>query len=367
MPNFCRTMKPGLATSLLAAVLLLLPPAANAEHPDWHHGLSLVGELKYKPNFPHYDYVNPNAPKGGDVRLSNTGTYDTFNPILDRGEVAVGLALVFDTLMKSADDEISTAYGLLAEGVSYPADISSATFRLRQEAKWADGKPVTPEDVIFSFDKTKELNPLYSNYYKHVKSAEKTGERDVTFHFDEKNNHELPHIPGQFLILPKHWWEGQGPDGKPRDINKTTLEPVMGSGPYKIASFSAGATIRYELRDDYWGKSLNVNVGHNNFGSISYTFFGDRDVEFILEMNCSLEFRFHRHAGPADRAFRVAHEHAEAGVTQEGVFRFFRVSEERGEVRDASGVRFAEFHAAANDEGGGAHAVRGSLVFSPDA
>lgn len=280
MPNFCRTMKPGLATSLLAAALLLLPPAANAEHSDWHHGLSLVGELKYKPNFPHYDYVNPNAPKGGDVRLSNTGTFDTFNPILDRGEAAVGLALVFDTLMKSADDEISTAYGLLAEGVSFPADISSATFRLRQEAKWADGKPVTPEDVIFSFDKTKELNPLYSNYYKHVKSAEKTGERDVTFHFDQKNNHELPNILGQFLILPKHWWEGQGPDGKPRDINKTTLEPVMGSGPYKIASFSAGATIRYELRDDYWGRSLNVNVGHNNFGSISYTFFGDRDVEF---------------------------------------------------------------------------------------
>ncbi|WP_244495496.1 MULTISPECIES: extracellular solute-binding protein [Sinorhizobium/Ensifer group] len=273
-------MKPGIAASLLAATLLLLPPAARADHADWHHGLSLIGELKYKPDFAHYDYVNPDAPKGGDVKLSSTGTFDTFNPVLDKGQPAVGLTLVFDTLLKSADDEISTAYGLLAQGVSFPEDISSATFRLRQEAKWADGKPVTPEDVIFSFDKSKELDPLYANYYKHVTSAEKTGERDVTFHFDEKNNRELPHILGQLQILPKHWWEGQGTDGKPRDINKTTLEPVMGSGPYKIAAFSAGSSIRYELRDDYWGKSLNVNVGQNNFGSISYTFFGDRDVEF---------------------------------------------------------------------------------------
>jgi microcin C transport system substrate-binding protein len=143
-----------------------------------------------------------------------------------------------------------------------------------------DGKPVTPEDVIFSFDKTKELNPLTFNYYKHVVKAEKTGERDVTFTFDEKNNKELPNILGQLTVVPKHWWEGTGPDGKPRDITKTTLEPVMGSGPYKIAAFSPGATIRYELRDDYWGKDLNVNVGQNNFGSITYTYYGDRDVEF---------------------------------------------------------------------------------------
>ncbi|WP_104662380.1 extracellular solute-binding protein [Ensifer adhaerens] len=280
MPHFCRIVKSGIAAPLLAATLLLLPPAAQADHADWHHGLSLIDKLKYAPDFPHYDYVNPEAPKGGDVKLSTTGTFDTFNPVLDKGQPAVGLALVFDTLLKSADDEISTGYGLLAEGVSYPADISSATFRLRQEAKWADGKPVTPEDVVFSLDKSKELDPLYANYYKHVTSAEKTGERDVTFHFDQKNNRELPNILGQLQILPKHWWEGQGPDGKPRDITKTTLEPVMGSGPYKIAAFSAGASVRYELRDDYWGKSLNVNVGQNNFGSISYTFFGDRDVEF---------------------------------------------------------------------------------------
>jgi microcin C transport system substrate-binding protein len=219
-------------------------------------------------------------PKGGGLRLSASGTYDTFNPVLAKGETAIGLTLPFETLMKSPDDELLASYGLLAEGVSYPDDVSSATFRLRAEAKWQDGKPVTPEDVIFSFDKTKELNPLTFNYYKHVVKAEKTGERDVTFTFDEKNNKELPNILGQLTVVPKHWWEGTGPDGKPRDITKTTLEPVMGSGPYKIAAFSPGATIRYELRDDYWGKDLNVNVGQNNFGSITYTYYGDRDVEF---------------------------------------------------------------------------------------
>ena len=268
----------GLVFSLLGAAAL--PLQAVAQEPVFRIGTSTIGELKYKPGFKHFDYVNPEAPKGGNLRLSASGTYDTFNPLLSKGQAAVGLTLPFETLMKSADDELLASYGLLAEGLSFPDDVSSATFRLRAEAKWADGKPVTPEDVIFSFDKVKELNPLASNYYKHVVKAEKSGERDVTFTFDEKNNKELPNILGQLVVVPKHWWEGTGADGKPRDIAKTTLEPVMGSGPYKIAAFTAGATIRYELRDDYWGKDLNVNVGQNNFGSINYTYYGDRDVEF---------------------------------------------------------------------------------------
>lgn len=266
----------GVLLSCLA--FIIGQPAQSAE--PLRHGVALSGEVKYPAGFAHFDYVNPAAPKGGDLKLAATGTYDTFNPILEKGEAAPGLGLVFDTLMKDADDEISTSYGLLAEGVSYPEDVSSATFRLRAEARWADGKPVTPEDVIFSFEKSKELNPLYMSYYRHVVAVEKTGERDVTFRFDEKNNHELPMILGQFLILPRHWWEGAGPDGKPRDINRTTLEPVMGSGPYRIADFKAGATVRYELRDDYWGKDLNVNVGQNNFSELSYTMFGDLDVQF---------------------------------------------------------------------------------------
>jgi len=270
--------KAGLAFSLIG--LLVLPALSSADDRQFRIGTAILGDLKYAPGFKHFDYVNPDAPKGGDLKLSADGTFDTFNPVLKKGQTAAGLSLVFDTLLKTSDDETSSSYGLLAEGVSYPDDISSATFRLRTEAKWADGAPVTPEDVIFSFDKAKELDPMNMSYYAHVSKAEKTGDRDVTFSFDEKNNRELPQILGSFLIVPKHWWEANGPDGKPRDISRTTLEPVMGSGPYKITAFAPGATIRYELRDDYWGKNISVNVGQNNFAAIAYTYYGDRDVEF---------------------------------------------------------------------------------------
>ncbi|MGL3608779.1 extracellular solute-binding protein [Rhizobium sp. G187] len=260
----------------LVGGLALYGADASAQEPTepFRHAVAIIGDPKYPADFAHLDYVNPQAPKGGELRMSSTGTFDSFNIILDRGEVAPALALVYDTLLKDVDDEISTAYGLLAEGVSFPSDYSSATFRLRAEAKFSDGKPVTPEDVIFSFEKLKEHNPLYTSYYGHVTSVEKTGDRDVTFRFDQKNNRELPMILGQFPVVPKHWWE------EGRDVSRTMLEPPVGSGPYRIADFRAGATIRYELRDDYWGKDINVNVGQNNFQTISYTMFGDRDVEF---------------------------------------------------------------------------------------
>ncbi|NBB48055.1 ABC transporter substrate-binding protein [Rhizobium sp. CRIBSB] len=272
----------GVAVWGLVALLAGPPSLAIAQEPaePFRHGVAIVGDLKYPAGFERFDYVNPDAPKSGTLRMSSTGTFDSFNPVLNRGELAPGILPVFDTLLKDSDDEVSAAYGLLAEGVSFPADFSSATFRLRAEARFADGETVKPEDVIFSFEKLKELNPLYTSYYSHVISAEKTGERDVTFRFDEKNNRELPMILGQFPVVPKHWWEGNGPDGKPRDISRTTLEPALGSGPYKIAEFKAGATIRYELRDDYWAKDLNVNRGYNNFKDVTYTMFGDRDVEF---------------------------------------------------------------------------------------
>ncbi len=267
--------------ALMATSILWTPITATAQDGgQWRSGISTVGELKHPDGFERFDYVNPDAPKGGTLRLSTAGTYDTLNPLLAKGEVATGLTLVFDTLMKPSEEELSSSYGLLAEAVSFPDDISQATFRLRKEAKWADGQPVTPEDVVFSFEKSKELSPQLATYYRHVTKAEKTGEREITFSFDEKNNRELPQIVGQVLVVPKHWWEGTGPDGKPRDISRGTLEPVMGSGPYKVASVAPGSTISYERREDYWGKDVNVNVGMHNFKTISYTFYTDRDVEF---------------------------------------------------------------------------------------
>jgi len=336
---FVRSKK-SLVVAFMALSALALP--VKAQEQTFQIGTSTIGELKYKPGFKRFDYVNPDAPKGGTLNLSTTGTFDTFNPLLSKGELADGSPLVFETLTKSADDELLASYGLLAEGVSYPADFSSATFRLRAEAKWADGQPVTPEDVIFSLDKAKELNPLLSNYYKHVTKAEKTGERDVTFTFDEKGNKELPNILGQLSILPKHWWEGTGADGKPRDITKTTLEPPMGSGPYKIASFTAGSTVRYELRDDYWGKDVNVNVGQNNFRNITYTFFGDRDVEFEAFRAGNVDYRQENQASrwataydfPAVKDGRVIREEVPNALRSVGIMQALTPNTRRDQFKD---------------------------------
>jgi microcin C transport system substrate-binding protein len=262
----------------LASLSLALPAAA--QDAVWTNGISIIGKLKYPPDFKRFDYVNPDAPKGGTLKMSELGTFDSLNPVVSKGNVATGIGLVYEPLLKSSMDEVMASYGLLAESVAYPADLSSVSFRLNPAAKWADGQPVTVEDVIFSLEKAKEYDPSKSYYYQHVTSSRKTGEREVTFDFDTKGNRELPSILGQLLIVPKHWWEAKDANGKQRDISATTLEPVMGSGPYRIKSVSPGNVISYELRDDYWGKDLNVNVGQNNFGTISYTFYSDRNVEF---------------------------------------------------------------------------------------
>ena len=268
-------------TFAVFAGLSTLPQAARSEETKiWKHSIALIGSVKYPDGFARFDYVNPDAPKGGTLRLTASDTFDTLNQVLAKGEIATGLDLVTETLMTTSKDEISTQYGLLAEAVSYPEDYSSVSFRLNAAAKWADGQSVTPEDVIFSFEKFKELSPKGAIYYNHVVKAEKTGERDVTFTFDAKGNRELPSIVGELAIVPKHWWEATGTDGKPRNIGETSLEPIMGSGPYKIVTVVSGSKVRFERRADYWGANLNVNVGTHNFDAIEYTYFSDRDVEF---------------------------------------------------------------------------------------
>ncbi|MCJ8507691.1 extracellular solute-binding protein [Rhizobium lemnae] len=267
--------------ALALAVLAMMASPADLhaqDQPQWRHAIGVLEPPKLPADFKRLPYVNPDAPRQGELRLADEGTYDSFNPLADKGNPAAGVGIVFDTLLKQSEDEIGVSYGLLAEALSFPEDRSSVTFRLRAEAKWADGKPVTPDDVVFSFQSAKANSNVLANYYRHVTSAEKTGERDVTFRFDEKNNKELPAIVRDFPILPKHWYEGKDAKGVARDISKGSLEPPMGSGPYKIASFQAGSTIRYELRDDYWGKDLPINIGQNNFRVISYTYFADYDV-----------------------------------------------------------------------------------------
>ena len=235
---------------------------AGAQAKTWQHGLSLFGDIKYPEGFKHFDYVNPQAPQGGTVRLSAFGTFDNFNTVVAgvKGSIAAGSELFIETLMTPALDEVSTAYGLLAEAVSHPADHSAVTYRLRANARWHDGKTVTPDDVIFSFDVLKTNSPFYGAYYRHVTKVELTGEREITFTFDGPGNRELPHIVGQLPVLPKHWWQGTDKNGNKRDISQTTLEPPLGSGPYKLAEFAPGRTLVYEKVDDYWGKDVNVII-----------------------------------------------------------------------------------------------------------
>jgi microcin C transport system substrate-binding protein len=245
----------------------------------WRHGLSLFGDLKYPAGFPHFEYVNSGAPKGGTVRQAAFGTYDNFNMIVAgwKGKLAVGLDLIYETLLTPSLDEASAEYGLLAEAVTHPADFSSVTYRLRAQAKWHDGQPVTTEDVIFSFEAFKKHNPQLSAYYRRVTKAETTGEREITFTFDSPGNRELSQIVGRLTILPKHWWQEAGHN---RDITKTALEPPLGSGPYRIKEFEAGRTIAYQRVETYWGRNLNVRIGSNNFGELRFDYFRDWTVEF---------------------------------------------------------------------------------------
>jgi len=269
--------------------------AAQAQQQErkWRHGLSLYGELKYAPGFKQFDYVNANAPKAGTARQIALGTFDNFNTAIAgvKGSLAAGIEQIHETLLVSSLDEVSTGYGLLAEAVSFPADFSSVSYRLRPEAKWHDGKPVTPADVIFSFEAFKKYSPQQSAYYRHVSKAEQTGDREVTFTFDAPGNRELPQIVGELSVLPKHWWEGTDGNGKKRDIGETTLEAPLGSGAYRVKDFSAGRNIVYERVKNYWGRDLNVSIGQNNFDELHYEYFRDTTVALEAFKADSIDWR----------------------------------------------------------------------------
>jgi len=253
---------------LIVAALASANSAADTSQP--RHAIAMHGEPKYGPDFEHFDYVNPRAPKGGLLRLGQTGTFDSFHPFIPKGSPGPGWSV--ETLLTSSADEPFTEYGLIAESIEVPEDRSWAIFTLRPEARWHDGEPITVEDVIWSLDvlKTKG-HPQYRFYYQNVTGAEKIGPRRIKFTFDEKNNRELPLIVGQLPILPKHYWEG-------RDFEATTLEPPLGSGPYRVKSFEPGRYIELERVEDYWGKDLPVNKGQDNFDRIRYDYYRDDTV-----------------------------------------------------------------------------------------
>jgi microcin C transport system substrate-binding protein len=272
-----------LAPLLAAAGLLLalaVPALAQTPTDVWVHADSLTDSPKYPEDFPHFDYVNVDAPKGGTVRLGDMGGFDTFNPILPKGEVAGGIGLLYETLLTPSLDEVNTSYGLLAEAMKVAPDYGSVTFRMDPDARWHDGEPVTAEDVVWSFDKTRELSPNYAQYYANITTAEVTAPGEVTFTFDQTGNRELPHILGQVLVMPRHWWEGTDASGKQRDIAESTLEPPLGSGPYLLDSFDPGRTITYKRVEDYWGADHPTQIGTNNFDEYRIEYFLDETVWF---------------------------------------------------------------------------------------
>ncbi|TMJ87026.1 MAG: ABC transporter substrate-binding protein [Alphaproteobacteria bacterium] len=246
----------------------------------WRHALSLFGDIKYPAGFKRFDYVNPDAPKGGIARMISIGTFDNFNIAVAgvKGSIAPAAAMIYETLMARSQDEVATEYGLLAEGAAHSDDFGWVIYRLRKEARWHDGKPVTPEDVMFSIEVLKKYSPMYGSYYRHVVKTEKFGERDIKFTFDSPGNRELPTIVGELIVLPKHHWEGTDSQGRKRDISATTLEPPLGSSAYRIKDFVAGRSVSLERVKDYWGAKLPTQVGLNNFDEMRFEFFRDNLV-----------------------------------------------------------------------------------------
>ncbi|MGI9353830.1 MAG: extracellular solute-binding protein [Rhizobiaceae bacterium] len=263
----------------VALSALTLGDQAFADDRIWRTSTSLIGKSKYDGGFTHYDHVNPDAPKGGTLNTAATGTFDSFNPFIVQGTPANGLnyqgGIVWDLLMDKAIDEPSASHPMIAEAFTYPDDYSTATYRLDPRARWHDGKPITVEDVKWSMEMLKEHSPQYNRYFGDVKEVRIDSDREITFIFSQKNNRELPLIMGDLPVLPMHWWEAEGADGKKRDFTKSSLERPLGSGPYRVARFKPGSSIEYERVTDYWAANMPTAKGRYNFDRIKFTYFKD--------------------------------------------------------------------------------------------
>ena len=243
---------------------------------NYMHGMAMHGDLKYKKNFKHFEYSNPDAPKKGKIKLSAIGTFDNLNPYILKGVAAYQTSYLFETLMKSSFDEPFSQYGLLAEKVMLPDNRKWVRFKLRNFAKFSDGTKVTSDDVIFSFKiLMSKGHPAWKNYYSQVDEVLKINELEVQFNFSGETNRELPLIIGyQLPIFSKKYWSN-------KQFDKTTLDPPIGSGPYLISDLKPGRSITLKRDPNYWGKNLNVNRGRYNFDEIHTDYY--RDVTVALE------------------------------------------------------------------------------------
>ena len=283
LPSLSSFLKSG-----LAAIALLIGSVAYAQSPAPVHAIAMHGEPKYGPDFQHFDYVNPDAPKGGSLRTASRGTFDSFNPFIPKGNAVSTRSI--ETLLTSSADEAFTEYGLIAESMEVPDDRSWVIFNLNPKARWHDGVPITADDVVWSFETLlTQGRENYRTYYGSVDKVEKLAERRVKFQFKEQENRELPLIVGQLPILPKHYWET-------KEFGSTTLEPPLGSGPYRIKDFEPGRYVVYERVADYWGADLPVNRGQNNFDTQRVDFFLDDTAIRLALKSQDVDFRFENQA-----------------------------------------------------------------------
>jgi len=270
---------------LVAFIALLIALPAAAQEPTRTNGLSLLGTPKLPADFPYFPYVNPNAPKGGEVALSAVGTFDSFNPFIVRGTPAAEIGRVYDSLMKTSADEAATAYGHLAKTIEIPADHMGVAFELRPEAHFNDGSPVTAEDVVWTFNTLRDKGrPFYKQYYADVDSVIAESATRVVFKFKTAENRELPMILGEMPVLPKKWWDG-------RDFSRPLTDPPLGSGPYRVGKFEFGRTVTYERVPDWWAKDMPTGKGSNNFDTIRNEYFRDATVALEAFKAGQIDFR----------------------------------------------------------------------------
>ena len=239
---------------------------------NYDHAISVFDKIKYERSFESFDYVNPNAPKKGIIKLAERGTFDSLNQFILKGLPAIGLDNIYESLLVTSLDEPFTGYGLIAKGLRLSEDKSSITFFLNDNARWHDNKPITSHDVEWTFNTILEKgHPSYRSYYSDVKNIEIINNFTIKFHFKNNNNRELPIIIGQMKILPKHFWEN-------KKFDSSVLAIPLGSGPYKIKEVNLGKNITYERIKSHWAAKLPVNIGHNNFDIIHYDYYRDSNV-----------------------------------------------------------------------------------------